>query len=117
MKIPTGKRRVILDGEIDGSVIRGTLTAPSGVRREFHGWLELNTALEAMLDTGADYAPNKARPRAPRPQPTLARRAPRLPRNSINLSVGGPAPSSPLPAHKPLPAGRSEAGGRSDDHY
>jgi hypothetical protein len=51
------KQRVILDGAIEGSVIRGTLTAPTGERREFHGWLELNTALEAMLDTGAVGAP------------------------------------------------------------
>ena len=54
------KRRVILDAAIDRSVIRGTLTAPSGDRRDFHGWLELNTALEAMLDTGADQAPNNS---------------------------------------------------------
>ena len=47
---------MILDAAIDGSVIRGTLTAPSGDRRGFHGWLELNTALEATLDTHADRA-------------------------------------------------------------
>ena len=57
MNIATPKQRVIVDAAIDGSVIRGTLTAPSGERRDFHGWLELTTALEALLDTGADYAP------------------------------------------------------------
>jgi hypothetical protein len=35
-------------------VIRGTLTAPTGERRDFHGWLELSTALETILDPGAD---------------------------------------------------------------
>jgi hypothetical protein len=50
------KQRVILEAELDRSVIRGTLTAPTGNRREFHGWLELNTALEAMLDTDAENA-------------------------------------------------------------
>jgi hypothetical protein len=47
------KQRVILDAELDGSVIHGALTTPMGERREFHGWLELNTALEALLDTDA----------------------------------------------------------------
>ena len=56
MKIATPEQRVILDAAINGSVIRGTLTAPSGDRRGFHGWLELNTALEATLDTRADRA-------------------------------------------------------------
>jgi len=51
-------RRLILDAAIDRSVIHGTLIAPTGDRREFHGWLELNTALEAMLATGADHPPN-----------------------------------------------------------
>jgi hypothetical protein len=50
------RQRVILDGAIDRSVIRGTLTAPTGERREFHGWLELNTALEAMLNTDPGHA-------------------------------------------------------------
>jgi hypothetical protein len=50
----TTEQRVILDAAINGSVIRGTLTAPTGERREFHGWLELNTALEAILDLQAE---------------------------------------------------------------
>ncbi len=45
-------QRLIIDAAIDSAVIRGTLTAPSGARRDFHGWLELNTALEAILDAG-----------------------------------------------------------------
>jgi hypothetical protein len=52
--IPT--RRVILDAAIERSVIRGMLTGPRGDQREFHGWLELNTALEAILDLDADPA-------------------------------------------------------------
>jgi hypothetical protein len=58
MTISTTGRRVILDAVVDDSVIRGTLTASSGAQRDFHGWLELNTALEAILDTGAGHAPN-----------------------------------------------------------
>ena len=54
------RQRVILDAAIDRSVIRGTLTA-AGEQREFHGWLELNTALEAMLDTDAEHAPTQQR--------------------------------------------------------
>jgi len=51
------EQRVILDAAINGSVIRGTLTGATGERCEFHGWLELNTALEAKLGSGADHAP------------------------------------------------------------
>ena len=62
MKDATTSQRVILDASIDGSVIRGTLTASSGERREFHGWLELNTALEAMLGSGSDQGHNDPAP-------------------------------------------------------
>jgi hypothetical protein len=58
MNTATPTQRLILDAAIDRSVIHGTLTAPSGDRRDFHGWLELNTALEATLDTRADRAPS-----------------------------------------------------------
>jgi hypothetical protein len=58
MNITPREQRVTLDAAIDQSVIHGTLTAPSGARRNFHGWLELNTALEAILGTRADRAPN-----------------------------------------------------------
>lgn len=47
-------QRVIISAAIDRSVIRGTLTAPTG-ERDFHRWFELNTALEAILTTGADH--------------------------------------------------------------
>jgi hypothetical protein len=57
MKITPRKQCVTLDAAIDRSVIHGTLTAASGARRDFHGWLELNTALEAILDARADRAP------------------------------------------------------------
>jgi hypothetical protein len=50
------KQHVILEAAIDRSVIRGTLTASSGERREFHGWLELSAALEAMLGAGGERA-------------------------------------------------------------
>ena len=33
-------RTAILDAVIDAFVIRGALTAPSGARRDFHGWLQ-----------------------------------------------------------------------------
>jgi len=53
------KQHVILEAAIDRSVIRGTLTASSGERREFHGWLELSTALEAMLGAGGERASSR----------------------------------------------------------
>ena len=56
MQNTTPTRRVILDATIERSVIRGTLTGPAGKRRDFHGWLELNTALEAILDLQAGRA-------------------------------------------------------------
>ena len=52
------KQHVILEAAIDRCVIRGTLTAPSGERRDFHGWLELSAALEAMLGAGGERASN-----------------------------------------------------------
>jgi hypothetical protein len=55
MESTNRKRRVILDAAMDRSVIRGTLTGPTGERRDFHGWLELSTALETILDPGADH--------------------------------------------------------------
>jgi hypothetical protein len=58
MKSTTPTRRVILDAAIEGSVIRGTLTGPAEQRREFHGWLELNAALEAILELPAGRAPD-----------------------------------------------------------
>jgi hypothetical protein len=58
MKSTTPTRRVILEAAIERSVIRGTLTGPAGERREFHGWLELNAALEAILDLQAGRAPD-----------------------------------------------------------
>jgi hypothetical protein len=52
------EQRVILDAAIERSVIRGTLTATTGERREFHGWLELNTGLEAILNLDDDVSRN-----------------------------------------------------------
>jgi hypothetical protein len=45
MNLITHTQRLILDAATKASVIRGTLTAPSGDRRDFHGWLDLSTAL------------------------------------------------------------------------
>jgi hypothetical protein len=50
-------RRLILDATLDRSVIEGTLTAATGDRRPFHGWIELTTAIEAMLAGAAAGAP------------------------------------------------------------
>ena len=58
-------QRLILDATLERSVIRGTLTGATGERREFHGWLELNTALEAMLADEADHTTAEP-PRMPR---------------------------------------------------
>jgi hypothetical protein len=51
------KQRVILDAAIERLVIRGTVTTPTGERREFHGWLELGSAREAMLGAGGHVRP------------------------------------------------------------
>jgi len=61
MHTTTPTQRVILDAAIERSLIRGTLTAPAGDQQEFHGWLELNTALEAILDLQAERARIPAR--------------------------------------------------------
>ena len=45
MNTATPEQRVILDAAIDGSVVRGTLTAHAGARRDLHGSLELSPAL------------------------------------------------------------------------
>jgi surface antigen len=45
---------VSLDAAIDRGVIYGTLTASSGERREFHGWLDLSIGLRAMLAPSLD---------------------------------------------------------------
>jgi hypothetical protein len=85
---------VILDAAIDGSVIRDTLTAHSGARRAtFHGWLELNTALEAILDTRADRAQYDS-PTASAPVPATGRVTRGAPpaTQSINAPAGGRAP-------------------------
>ena len=46
--------QLTLEAAIDGPVIRGTLIAPTGEKRDFYGWLELNTALEAALGIARD---------------------------------------------------------------
>ena len=61
MKLAAPTQRVILDAAIEDGVIRGTLTAPSGARRDFHGWLELNTALEAILGVSGLNSGDSAR--------------------------------------------------------
>jgi hypothetical protein len=55
-------RTLILEATIEGSVIRGTVAAAPGERRQFHGWLEFNTAVEAALCEPALRAePDRAR--------------------------------------------------------
>jgi hypothetical protein len=99
MQIATPQQRVILDAAIDGSVIRGTLTAPSGERRDFHGWLELNTALEAALDTRADRARGD-NPTASPVVPASARDTPSTApvTTSANPPAVDPAPRPARPA-------------------
>ena len=60
-----GTKPVILDAACGRSMIRGTPTAATGERREFHGWLELGAALEAMLATEADRVSSIGPPRRP----------------------------------------------------
>ena len=49
---------LILDAAMAGFSITGTLTTPSGVRREFHGWIELTTAIEALLASEESSLPS-----------------------------------------------------------
>jgi hypothetical protein len=62
LSVNSSTHRVIMDAAIDRAVIHGTLTAPSGDRRDFYGWLELNTALETMLDSGGVVCAFEAKP-------------------------------------------------------
>jgi len=71
----SSNRRVILDAAIDRSVIRGTLTAPNGERRGFHGWRELSTALETILDPKADHERDRPATRSVMTKLDLRRRA------------------------------------------
>ena len=59
MTIATATQRVIMDAALERNVIRGTLTAGNYARRDFHGWLELNTALEAILNSSAGVGPQQ----------------------------------------------------------
>jgi hypothetical protein len=43
------RRCLTIEATIEGSTIRGMLSTESGARREFYGWLEFNTAVEAAL--------------------------------------------------------------------
>ena len=99
MKTATPKQRVIVDAAIENSVIRGTLTAPTRGGRDFHGWLELNTALEATLDTRADRAPGDD-PAASAAVPGNARdtRPTLRSRNPSTRLPGDPAPRPARPA-------------------
>ena len=94
MQIST-TRRLILDAAIDRSVIRGTLTGSAGHRHDFHGWLELNTALEAMLDTGADPAPNDSGTSAAVPARAHATPAAPAATKTIDPPAGGPGDDAP----------------------
>jgi hypothetical protein len=70
------EQRVILDAALERSVIRGTLTAAEGERRAFHGWLELHTALEAMLATVPDQTPHTCSAPQPHTTPQQANNGP-----------------------------------------
>jgi len=50
---------VLLDLETDGGVIRGSLSTPDRGRREFFGWLELASELEAAR-TATSHEPGPA---------------------------------------------------------
>jgi len=60
MQSTTPTRRVIRDAAIERSVIRDPLICPGGERRAFHAWLELNTALEPILDVQTGRVPDSA---------------------------------------------------------
>ena len=73
MGITNRNRRVILDAARDRSVIRGTLTAVTGERRDFHGWPERTTTLETILDPGADHERDSPAPSGAMTNPDLRR--------------------------------------------
>ena len=54
MKIVTPRRRLTLGAAIDRSVIHGTLTAPTGDRRDFHGMTE------PLVHPGSRLGPGRA---------------------------------------------------------
>jgi len=56
------KQRMAPNAAIDRGVIRGTTTAPTGECRQFHGWLELNAALESILSGPASQPEDPAKP-------------------------------------------------------
>jgi len=109
MKTATPKQRLILDAAIDRSVIHGTLTAPSGDRRDFHGWLELNTALEAALDpagraSGENRAASPAvaaKARDARPTPAVTKSAnPPAGRSGTQARAAGAVRTSQMPSSR-----------------
>jgi hypothetical protein len=51
-------QRLILDVALHDASITGTLTAPSGAQRAFHGWIELGTAIEALLGERSGPVPD-----------------------------------------------------------
>jgi hypothetical protein len=55
---PAPHRRLILDAVLHDASITGTLTGPSGLQREFHGWIELGTAIEALLGERSGSVPD-----------------------------------------------------------
>jgi hypothetical protein len=59
---PPAYRQLIIEAAIDGSVIHGTLSTPTGQQRAFHGWIELNSALEALLTARGDDVSNASLP-------------------------------------------------------
>jgi hypothetical protein len=61
MKLITRAQRVILDAATKACVIRGTLTAPGGASRDFHGWLQ-------PTQPGARFRFSTQNPAVSRPQ-------------------------------------------------
>jgi hypothetical protein len=72
----------VLDVQRDGMPIRGWLSAGEGVKREFHGWLELADALESAR--AGTFVPDQpaAEPQAVAVAPDPAASAPAVDRRT-----------------------------------
>jgi hypothetical protein len=115
----------------DRSVIHGTLTAPTGDRRDFHGMTEplgssgkslrpwprhrvpTRTAVTNVTDLGGQTGGESQAMSVFAGQAVATRAAPAT--NSIDPPAAGPAHTPAPPAHKAPTAGRSATGSRSDD--
>jgi hypothetical protein len=73
----------VLDVQRDGMPIRGWVTVGKGIKREFHGWLELADALESARAGTLVPDPPAAEPQPVAPALEPAAPAPALDRRTV----------------------------------